>query len=145
MSIVTLVGIVAGGLLILTAVVVFLLKKEFPAGGIMVTLIGLVLIGMSQWTTIKVAGPGFDLELLRDQIMKTAAATEEVAEQVQQAVAGFDATKVQIANLTEHLQARAVLAPADAVMIRQKLDRVPQIDVNRLKNARTSLRRIAQP
>ena len=48
MTAVTITGLIAGSVLILTASIVFLLKKEFPVGGIGVAMIGLVFIGMSQ-------------------------------------------------------------------------------------------------
>lgn len=42
MTPVTISGMVAGGLLILTTIAIFWTKKEFPGGGVAVTLVGLV-------------------------------------------------------------------------------------------------------
>jgi hypothetical protein len=139
MTAVTIVGMAAGGVLILTAVAVFLIKKEFSPGGVMVTIVGLVLIGMSQWSSIKLTGAGVTLEVLRDQITQTAAAADEVAAQAENAAAGLEATKRQVANLAQLLETKQVL-PATAVQpIRAQLSAVPSVDRSKLATARSKL------
>ena len=147
MTPVTIVGMVAGGLLILTASAVFLIKKEFPAGGLGVALIGLVLIGMSQWSSIKIstAGVSVDLQVVKAQLEQTAAAAEEIATQAQQTAASVQTTREQVAALTQQLQSRNVLSDAALRPIRAKLDAAPRADSIRLRTAREKLDRIARP
>src|SRR5919108_3042283 len=130
MTAVTIVGMVAGGLLIATACIVFLLKKDFPAGGFGVAVIGLVLIGMSQWTSFKITAAGVSLEAVKAQVQKTAAAAEEIATQAQQTAASVETTREQVATLAQQLQSSNVLSAAAVRPIRAKLDTAPRADVN---------------
>src|SRR5262249_31481902 len=118
---------------------VFLIKKEFPAGGVMVTIVGLVLIGMSQWSSIKLTAAGVTLEVLRDQIRQTAAAADEVAAQAENAAAGVEATKRQLAHLTQLLETKQVLPATAAQPIRAQLSAVPSVDRAKLATARSKL------
>jgi hypothetical protein len=145
MTAVTVVGMNAGCVLVLAAVAVFLIKKEFPAGGVMVTIVGLVLIGMSQWSSIKLTAAGVTLEVLRHEIRQTAAAADEVAAQAQNAAAGVEATKRQLANLTQLLETRQVLPATLAQPIRAQLSAVPSLDRSKLAAAREALNRIRRP
>jgi hypothetical protein len=142
MTAVTIVGMAAGGVLIIAAVAVFLSKKEFPAGGVMVTLVGLILIGMSQWSTIKITAAGATVEVARDEIRTTAEAVDAVAEQTQQAAAAVEATRQQLSNLTAMLENRQVLSAAAVQPIRTELSTAPRIDAAKLKEVRDSLKRV---
>lgn len=90
MSPVTIVGMVVGTLLILTAIAVFWSKKEFPVGGLGVTVIGLVLIGMSQWTNLdlKAGDLSLQLETLQQRLDSTAATAATVAVEARHTAAG---------------------------------------------------------
>jgi hypothetical protein len=146
MTIVTIVGMVAGAVLILTAVAVFWSRKDFPTGGVMVTLVGLIFIGMSQWSTIRLTTAGTTVELLknelqqtRDELQQTAAAVDTVAAQAQQAAAAVEETNQQIVNFADLLEERRVLS-ADAVEpIRAELEGVPKINLRELDTARETL------
>jgi hypothetical protein len=140
LTLVTIVGMAAGAVLILTAVAVFWSKKDFPAGGVMVSMVGLVLIGMSQWSSIKITAGGATIEAVRAEITKTAAAAEEVAAQAQQAAEAVEATKKQLASLTDLLETRQVLPAAAAEPIRARLAAAPNVDLTKLGKARATLR-----
>lgn len=140
MTAVTIAGIVAGGILILAAVTVFLIKKEFPAGGVTVTLIGLVLIGMSQWSSIKLTAAGVTLEALTNNVKQMAAAAEEVATQAEQAAAGVETTRQQLVGLSQELETKQVLPPAVVRPIQSKLYNMPRADLSKLAKARADLR-----
>ncbi len=148
-SAVTIVGMVMGTLLILTAIAVFWSKKAFPAGGIGVTLVGLVLIGMSQWSTIKLKAGGVDVEVelkaLKKQVQETAAATADVATETRNAAAGADVTRRQVAILTSQLAERALVAPQASIDIQSALRSAPQFDEKRLVRANERLERIGTP
>lgn len=145
MTPVTIVGMAAGAVLILTAVAVFWSKKAFPAGGVMVSMVGLVLIGMSQWSSIKITAAGATLEVVRAEIRQTAAAADEVAAQAEQAAAAVEATKQQLASLTGLLETRQVLPAAAAQPIRARLAAAPNVDLTKLGTARATLKRVIKP
>ena len=145
MSAVIIVGLAAGSVLILTAVIIFLKNREFPAGGIAVTLIGLVLIGMSLWSKVEIEGGGIKITVLRTALTETAAAADEVAAQAEQAAAAAEATRRQLASLTQLMENRGLLAPAVTRSIQQQLAEVPAFDRTRLERARLDLRRLASP
>lgn len=144
MSPVTVVGMVAGGLLIVTACAVFLNKKEFPAGGLGVALVGLVLIGMSQWTSIKVNTPGGSVEFaaLQKDVKQTAEAADELATQAQETAASVETTRQQVTALTQQLQNNKVLTATAVAPIRAKLETAPRADVSRLRIAKDNLSRV---
>jgi len=145
MTPVTIVGMAAGAVLILTAVAVFWSKKDFPPGGVMVSMVAVVLIGMSQWSSIKITAAGATLEVVRDQIRQTAAVADEVAAQAQQAAATVEATKQQLANLTDLLETRHVLPAAATQPIRAQLAAAAKVDLTKLRTARATLSRVIKP
>ena len=145
MAPVTIVGMAAGAVLILTAVAVFWNKKEFPTGGVMITLVGLVLIGMSQWSNIKISAAGATVEVVRDEIKKTAEEVDQVAAQAQLAAGAVEATRQQLASLTDLLESKQVLSAATTQPIRAKLEAAPRADVMKLGTARENLKRVIKP
>ncbi len=143
MSAVVIVGMIAGSVLVLAAAYVFVKNKDVSAGGVGVTLVGLLLIGMSQWSTIEIEGGGFKIKALRDAIAQTAAAADTVAAEAEQAAAGIDATRRQLASLTREIENRGVLVPAVTRPIQSQLSAVPAIDRTALERARANLRRLS--
>jgi hypothetical protein len=139
MDIIEIVGVIAGGILILCAVAVFWSKKEFPLGGIAVTLVAFVLIGMSQWTSIKISAAGATVEALKEAVKQTAIAADEVAAQAEQAAAGVQATQKQIENLSSLLESRRVLGSEAVRQIKTELKAAPDVDLNKMRIARESL------
>lgn len=139
MSTVTIVGIVAGSALIVTAIIVFLSKKEFQTGGVMVTVVGLVLIGMSQWNSIKLTVGEATLEAIREELNSTKDATNEVAEQVEQAAKAVETTRMQLLSLNDQLKTSRVLPDSVTVSIQEKLSSAPQVDLTKLGLLRKNL------
>jgi hypothetical protein len=129
-----------GVLLILTAVAVFWNKKDFPAGGVGVTMVGLVLITISVVTHAKISVAGATLEL-----QTIAKAVDAVAAQTQEAATSLETTKRELISLTSLLEARHVLAGTALQPMRSRLDAAPRVDLARLTAARESLRRIPKP
>ena len=142
MTPVIIVGMVAGSALVVTAIVIFIAKKEFSTGGVGVLLIALVLIGMSQWSNIEIEGGGIKIKALRDAIRETAAAADEVAAQAEQAAAGVAATKEQLASLTQQIENSHVLSPNLTKPIQARLSAAPIVDRAKLAMARANLRRL---
>jgi hypothetical protein len=143
MSPVVLVGLVIGAILVLTAVSIFLMKKEFPPGGVAVTLIGLVMIGMSQWSTIEIEGGGIKFKALKEQVRAAAEAAEEVAAQAELAATSAETTRQQLADLTGQIERHRVLPPTLTRSIQQRILTAPTVDRAKLARARVDLQRIA--
>jgi hypothetical protein len=144
MKAVTIVGMIAGGILILTAVAVFLIKKEFPSGGVAVTMVGMALIGMTQWSSIKITAQGIEVQRIAENTRKIAAAVDEVAAQTEQAEAGIEATRQQVVALTAELETRHVLPSESSRAIGVHLSAVPRIDRSKLAAARSALQGVAK-
>jgi hypothetical protein len=108
-------------------------------------MVAVVLIGMSQWSSIKITAAGATLEVVRDQIRQTAAVADEVAAQAQQAAATVEATKQQLANLTDLLETRHVLPAAATQPIRAQLAAAAKVDLTKLRTARATLSRVIKP
>jgi hypothetical protein len=110
-----------------------------------VTLIALVLIGMSQWTTIKIKGPGgidIDLTQLRQQIEETARAVDAVADVAGNNTRVSEGNRQQLLSLTEQLGSKQVIAPAAASAARSTLTALPKADTTRLHSTRLNLRKV---
>jgi hypothetical protein len=146
MSPVTIVGLVVGTGIITTAIVVFLRKNDFPAGGVGATAVGMVLIGMSQWTSITLKAGGVDVELqaLQKQLDSTAASAAVVSDEAHKAAAAADVARQQITTLTTQLATKGVLTPQSANAIRTALAVAPHSDTTRLRLATDQLRNLTR-
>ena len=142
MNPVTIVGMAVGALLILTAIGVFWSKKEFPAGGIGVTFVGLALVGMSQWSTLRLKAPGLEFEAIRAKLDSTISAAEVVAGEAQNAAAAAEATRQQVSTLTSQLATHNLIPPTASIAIRRALDAAPRTDTTRLRMATDRLKRL---
>lgn len=141
MSPVVLVGMAVGTLAILTALAVCWSKKAFPMGSIGVMVIGLVLIGMSQWNSITFKAGGVEFAALQKQLEATAAAAAVVAHEAQNNAAAVEVTRRQLATLTTQLETRS-LSPQSATAIRSAIEAAPRADTNRLRVATTELKNL---
>ena len=144
MSSVTTVGLIAGAALIAAAIYVFVSKKEISAGGVGVSLVGLILIGMSQWTTIKVKGGGVDIDIrtLQEQVTRTASAVDAVAQEANSTAAVANETREQLLVLSTQLERRDVLPSASSRALRDSLGRAPRIDTAAVNAARLQMNEI---
>ena len=137
MTPVTIVGMVSGVLLVLTAIYIFVSKKEFPAGGVAVTLIALVMIGMSQWTTIKIKGAGLDIDL-----STLARAVDTLAAQSVNTANVSETTRQGLLKLTDQLGRRNVLDRSSATSVTEPVRDAAKIDTAALKRVRVQLERM---
>jgi hypothetical protein len=145
MTSVTVAGLAAGNLLIFVAASVFYTKKAFPAGGVGVAAIGLVLVGLSHWTYVKVVAGGVTIETMRNEIRQTAAAADAVAAEAQQAGESLKQVRQQMVDLTRLLDSSHVVSPVATQPIRDTLDRAPTVNIERLESARVALKRVRVP
>ncbi|HJU73551.1 MAG TPA: hypothetical protein VJ717_07380 [Gemmatimonadaceae bacterium] len=139
MTLVTIVGMLSGVLLLLTAIYIFLSKKAFPAGGVAVTLVSLVMIGMSQWSTIRIKGGGIDIDLTT-----LAAAVDTLAAQGVITANAIDSTRRGLVKLTDQLGDRNVLPRPSINSVLEPLRAAPRIDTAALNRNRTRVGRIRE-
>lgn len=79
------IGIVIGGIAVLTACVVWYRKQTFGTGGTLLCIVGVVLIGMSVWGSVKIKLPGgVETELLVKIEEQSAKIEEQSAEMKKQ-------------------------------------------------------------
>lgn len=155
----TFVALLAGVALIITAVVVFVVTLSFPVGGLGITLVGLVLITVSQWSKIKLSGEGLELERrlttversvqtveqsvrrVQADVNQTTQAASIVATQAQAAAQAVDTTNRQLVELTRVLESRQAVPPSSAQSIYRELKTAPRVDINKLKGASEALQK----
>lgn len=131
---VTIVGLVTGLALIASAVRAFWSQKD-GTSGIAAALVGLILIGMSQWSTISVKGAGIEIELAA-----IAQAVDAVAEEATAAATAVETTRQQLLSLSTSLERSQSITRADASAIRDSLRAVPTVDPRNVIEARRALR-----
>lgn len=129
------VGLVMGCIVIVVVLFVFYVKQDLSVGGVLVCFVGVILISMSLWSQISIITDGVKLELLREQIKKTAEAANEVAEHAQQTSAAIEATNHQLAELTQ------TVFSGDAPKSLRERD-IPNPDAAKLVNARAKLHEV---
>jgi hypothetical protein len=137
---VTLIASALGAILIVVALVKIgrTLPEKWPIVGVLG--IGAFLLVGSQYKSFKVSETG--IEALRNEVAATADAAETVAAQAEQAASAAQTTRAQVDQLTTLLDQRQVLPPDATRSIRTNLQQAPQIDLGRLKAARSVLDRV---
>ncbi|MBN1817936.1 MAG: hypothetical protein JW828_11285 [Sedimentisphaerales bacterium] len=135
MTPVIIVAMVAGAILILIAVWIFLSTKEFSRNGVIVILAGAVLLTISEWRTITLDLAGFKIELQK-QIEQAATAADEVAAQVEKTTAQVDVMKTQFITLSSLLQTGQPIQPAKVKEIEKNILALPDFDRAKLQTAR---------
>ena len=130
MNPVTVVGMIAGLFLIGVVVVIAYRKHEVSAGSVALAVIGLVLIGMSQWTSIRIKGGGVDIDLsaLERQVHATAAAVQTLAEETVATAAVAESTRDQLQTLAVDLRRSNVVSAAFANTLTDSLAARPDVD-----------------
>jgi hypothetical protein len=133
-QVVTAVGIIAGIALLITAIKVFWGQREAPAGSV-AAVVGLILIGMSQWSTIKIKGAGLEVD-----ISQIASAVDKVAEEAVTNAAAVETTRQQLLTLSRQLENNQTLSVTNARALRDSLNKVPAADTVAVNRARIDLR-----
>ena len=146
MSPVTIVGMAVGTLLVVTAIAVFWSKKEFPVGGLGAAVIGLILIGMSQWSNVnfKFGDISLQLEALQQRLDSTAVTAAALGDEARNTAAAVEMTRQQIGTLTVQLAARNYVTPQAAAAIRSALATAPRPDTTRLRLETDKLRSLTK-
>jgi hypothetical protein len=138
------VGFILGGLLALVVIAVFWVKKDFPVGGLGALLVAAVLVSLPIWKSISIKGFGLDIQLLKEEVQRTAAAAEQVAGQVQQTAATVETTRTQIAALAQNLLNKRIITVATFHEMNKTLNAAPRPDLAQLTAARARLAEVAR-
>ena len=141
-DIVIVVGLVLGSLAIGTACAVWWRHQQFGTGGSFLSVVGLVLVGMSIWSRVSfsVGGATVDLERLAQRVEDVARAGEEVSEAVAEVAEGTETTRRQFVDLTRALERQRTLPPQQLEELRQPLVTDPVLRPDRLRRANELLR-----
>lgn len=144
MPIVTVTGLVAGAALVFAVIWVIMKKQEFSVGAIGLALVGLVMIGMSQWSTIRISGGGMDIDIstLQRQVAETAEAVDALAEETVATANVAETTRDQLLSLSSELQRARTLPTGVTGAIRDSLTAAPHVDTANIRNLRSSMARI---
>lgn len=99
------VGLLVGVIVMLSVVYVFIKERTLNTGGVVLSLIGMILIGLSIWSNIKIQTEGLTLELkkIKGEVSQLASASKVVTEEVTKITRDIDASNQQVLNLTRVL------------------------------------------
>lgn len=140
-------GLVLGTLAIVSACWVWLRRQTFGVGGGVLSMVGLVLVGLSVWSTAKVqvsptGGLSAEFERLERQVDELAERNAEVAEEVVKVAEAVDTTRSRFVDLTEALERRPGFRPGELESLRAPVPEPLTTDVEALREiAREPVRR----
>lgn len=135
----TTLGMILGTLLIISAIVIFFMRKEFSKEGVLVVFGGIVLVGMSGWSSIRVSALGVDVEALQKRVDSTVQSVTQVAAQTDSAAVAVDTTKNQLSALARELADSDALSKEESARIIGALARAPRADRVMLRSAAVKL------
>ena len=131
-------GLAVGVLMVLAVLIVFVRKQALGGGGLALALLGVVLIGMGVWGNIRVSAAGVELDVVRQEVRRTAAAAAAVAAAADSIVGAVEVHRVGLRTLAEQLEGARVITRPQLDAISQLLTPVP-VDRARLDTARMAL------
>ena len=134
------VGIVIGGAAVIISATVWLKKQKFGAGGATLSLVGLVLIGLPVWSSVKLTlpgGGGLDAQFreLRLRVEQVAGATQQISQEVATLANISETTRAAFGELTGALEAQQPLRPDHLQMMRARVLDSGAIDHVKLERA----------
>ena len=137
------VGLIIGSAAVLTACFVWLRKQVFGTGGIVLSLVGVILIGLSIWSNVSIqfAEGRFSAEFnrLQAQLDEMAEAGIAVSEEVGTMWDVVQANSQQFVALTDNLEQRQTLTTNQARSLRTPVLDAPAVSRMRLDSARVKL------
>ena len=140
------VGIILGTLTIGSAAYVWIRNQNFGMGGSVLSVVGLALVGLSIWSTVKieVSAEGLQAEFkrLESQLNTVAQANQEVTQEVKNVADTAQRSKEQFVELTRVLEERGTLDSEKKTEILKPVLEAPPIDVKRLNMAAEKLKRV---
>lgn len=138
------VGLFVGSLMILSVCLAYIRGRPFGMGGIVLTVGGVMLIGLSVFSriTLSVSDEGFEARIQSiehkvadvDQNVKMVNEANQVVSEAIQDVAKTQRTNTdKVTQLTDALASRKALQPEVAEQVRTELRQAPQVDLQRLQ------------
>ncbi|HSJ31814.1 MAG TPA: hypothetical protein VK933_10290 [Longimicrobiales bacterium] len=145
-------GLVAGAAALAAVLIVWVRSQQFGVGGGVLSLVGVILIGLSVWSRINVEvtpeGIKATLEGLERRVEQVAEATGTVADAVGQVAHSVEVTQTQFNSLTQILERPQQLTPERLRSIRRPVEvaaPLPAGDAEQLERARLLMIRPNQP
>ena len=165
------VGIVIGAVMLLATSIVYLKKSELAKGGIVFTVFGAVLLGMSVWASVKVeitADGGVSVEVqkrittlentvsnsvattktrlteLNEKVVTVDTAFQKEIQKVQQVVGTVDQQHAALAHLTTRIDSELPAIRKDIVAVAQKADKNFSVSVKELAQLRMMTTKMAE-
>lgn len=135
------VGMVVGAIMALVASYVLLKGNDFTLNTLGFTAFGVLLIGMSVWSQVKIQvnEQGLSFEVLRQQVQQTAEEVLAVAEQVDVAAQALEDNRMRLTSLAGTLVRRDLVPQAEIQRILGPEADIPHVDRERLENTRLRL------
>jgi hypothetical protein len=133
-------GIVAGAILVVSAAVVWFRKQVFGVGGSLLTVAGLLLLGMSIWSRAKVSVGADGITAEVEQAVRQAAdAGAAVAEETTKLAKDVELLRQELSRLAASVQATGKVSPEDADNVVATLKAAPSINPQSLSRASKQL------
>ncbi len=135
------IGLVLGSVAVLSVCFVWIRRQTFGMGGAVLSLVGVILVGMSVWGKVKVeaseGGLTAEFETIKTQVNQVAEANTIVTEELEKAARNIDANRQQFSQLTQVLRERQSINQPQLEAIRRPILKVPRIDMDRLEKAKS--------
>lgn len=136
------VGIVVGTVAMLTTCLVWFRKQVFGTGGAVLSLFGVMLIGMSVWGSVKITLPGgieAELETLKGKIEVIAESSQGISDEVRNIAEVTETTRDEFVQLTRDLETLPALSHTSGLSDRRAAVSTRSLDPQRLRNINRDL------
>lgn len=137
------VGLVVGAVAIAAVCWVWVRKQTFGTGGTVLSIVGVILVGLSVWKTVEISYTNGSLmvrlQKLEERLGQVAEASSAVTQEVQKLTDSANTTREEFLKLTRTLEARGTLPAATIRDIREAIARAPTVDRAKLDSARRLL------
>ncbi len=132
------VGIGVGAVMVFVVLAVFVKQQELGASGLALAVLGVVLMGMGVWGNIRVSAAGVELDVVRQELQRTAEAAATVAAAADSIADVVETQQRSLRELTDELELRRVIPQLQIDRIRRHF--VPlNLDRGHLDSARIAL------
>ncbi len=137
------VGMIIGAGAIAAVSWVWVRKQTFGTGGIGLSIVGVILVGLSVWKSVEVSYSDGNLvvrlQKLEQRLGQVAEASSAVTQEVQKLTDSANTTREQFLKLAHTLEMRGTLPSATIREIRESIARAPAVDRAKLDSARRLL------
>jgi len=134
------IGLVLGSVAVLSVCFVWVRRQLFGMGGGALSLVGVILVGLSVWGKVKIeaseGGVKAEFEKVKAQVQQVAEANTIVAEELEKAARNIDANRQQATQLTGVLRERQSISQLQFENIQRPTLQVPRVAIDRLERAK---------